>query len=152
MSETPLPLLVSLAILTAILLLWQGIHILRTGRIAPFFMSNGSPLTLDNLPRGTYGSFYIAAAASVTSLLIFAADQDGFRRLLRWIEANGGMLFWLFLFGVVGLLYLAVPADMLRWSLSGRGIEPPYDPRLLRLARLMGSAFLIIVLAFMARV
>lgn len=98
---------VTLAVLTAIVLLWQGIYVFRTGTLAPFFMDyrDMHPGVLVGFRRWLDGGAYMVAAACVVFLLAFAAEKRGLRSLLGWVESNGGMLFWLLLFGVVGLLY-----------------------------------------------
>lgn len=98
------------AILTAVLLVLQGVHVFRHGDMRPFFDERNRHRPANALltphARLTAGVFYVAAGTAVLSLLLIALWRTGFR-LLQWLANHfiplGFGVFFL-VYGLVGAL------------------------------------------------
>jgi hypothetical protein len=105
-------------LLTACALAYQGIYILRTGQTMLFFVKSvHSRAPSGVLLRVAYALLYLFPVAAITVILATALAKGGLRRVQSWVIGNLGMIFWSICFLFIGLLLLAQPEKMLRWTI-----------------------------------
>jgi len=105
----------------SVVLLAQGIHILRNGDTRPFFLERRRAHIPPDLTVGSkyiYGALYISISASIYCVLGLALWRNGARRFVSWFENNLGFAcLGLFLVGY-GMLAVLRPDIVLRWVTS----------------------------------
>jgi len=115
-------------LVTACLLLLQGIHIFRRGNMRPFFeQPNELPGTHTSLsPSAKYAavSIYTIPSLAIFCLLVLALFRNDRQRLFEWLTGHViGLLGGLFLL-TYGLIALLRPDVVIRWVGSA---YPDYD-------------------------
>jgi hypothetical protein len=83
-------------------------------------------------------------------LVARSVKSEEFEMLRNWLRENSGMLFYTALLGVAGVMFLAQPARMIRWTLRQHP-ELSGDPQMLITARLVGLGILCVVLFVLAK-
>ncbi|MBP7569754.1 MAG: hypothetical protein KBA95_06815 [Acidobacteria bacterium] len=122
-------------LVTACLLLSQGVHVMRKGNTRPFFQESGemSDLQLSLKPgaRLPVALLYLIPGAAILGLLVLALLRSDRPGLSEWLTDHGfelaGAIF-LFVYGLVAILRSQI---VLRWIAS-----PYQDPE----ARLRSSS------------
>ena len=116
------------SLVTACLLFFQGVHILRTGNMRPFFEQpgnlRGSRPTLRTGAKFAAASLYTIPSVAVICILTLALFRNDTHRLFEWLAGHiVGLVGGLFLltYGIVALLR---PDIVLRWIGSA---YPDYD-------------------------
>ena len=104
-------------LLTACAFAYQGVYILRTGHTTPFFVKHAHSRAPSALPaRLAYALLYLFPVAAITVILATALAKSGVSRVQSWLIGSFGMIFWSLCFSLIGLLLLAQPEKMLRWT------------------------------------
>jgi hypothetical protein len=143
-------LVIAAAIIVAFGSLIQGVYILRTGFLAPFFTSHEGVSTRLTLTRRlSYSLVYLFPGVAIVSILIAAINRRG--EALRWWATNHlGMLFWITVFGLIGLWLLFRPASVIR-SLRRSRPEIPDDLATRLLTRIIGAAFVLFAIVVLTK-
>jgi len=110
------------SIVAAIVLLFQGIHILRSGNMRPFFVESRdlgrAEPSLRSGPKYTAAGLHVVASAMIFCVLTLALLKNGTAPLFQWLTGHvGGVLGGLFLL-TYGLLSFLWPDVVLRWVSS----------------------------------
>ena len=118
-------------LMTACLLFFQGIHVLKNGDMRPFFRepggSSGPRLRVKPTAKLPLALVYVVPSAAVMSVLTLALVRSDKRRLLEWLTEHGVGLFGAVFFLAYGLVACLRPRMVIRW------VQSPYegeDPRL----------------------
>ena len=153
MRADSVPLVISPTLLSIGLLVSQALHIFRKRNLAPFFVDRPQQGKghLKTSQIWCYGLLYLVPAFGIIAFMLFALNKAGSQRVLDWFEPNAGILFLLVFLGIAGTLCIAMPSQMVRWSLESRGLFPPYSSWLIHMTRFIGAVFLVIVFSFLAR-
>jgi hypothetical protein len=110
------------SLLTACLLLLQGVHILRNGNMRPFFEESvdarGSEPRLSPLAKFAAASLYTVPSLAILCILTLALFRNDRRRLPEWLAGHAiGMVGGLFLL-IYGIVALLRPDVVLGWIAS----------------------------------
>jgi hypothetical protein len=116
------------SLLTACLLLFQGIHIIRKGNMRPFFEQRGDLLSsrpgLRDSARFAAASLYTVPSLAIFCVLLLALSRTDAHRVFDWLSGHAmAVLGGLFLF-TYGLVALLRPDVVIRWIGSA---FPDYD-------------------------
>jgi hypothetical protein len=116
------------SLVTACLLLFQGVHILRNGNMRPFFEQpgdlSGSQPSLRSGAKFAAASLYTIPSVAIFCLLTLALFRNNTHRLFDWLAGHViGLVGGLFLL-TYGLVALLRPDMVLRWVGSA---YPDYD-------------------------
>jgi len=84
------------------------------------------------------------------AILAVALSKADFGRLQSWAIENVSMISWSLLFTLIGLLHLAQPATMLRWTIRTHP-ELADSKFALRIAQLIGAGLLVVGLGMLVR-
>jgi hypothetical protein len=110
------------SLVTACLLLLQGVHILRNGNMRPFFEQfvdlRGSQPSLRFGARSAAAFLLILPSVAIFCILVLAFFKDDRHRLIDWLSGHAiGLFGGLFLL-TYGLVALLRPDVVLRWVRS----------------------------------
>ena len=115
-----MPRIVFGSLLTAAVLLCQGIYTLRTGQTSLFFAKPGAQAPSRAIRRFVSAFLYLFPAASIAVILASALARSGVSPLRSWLVENLEVLLSSLCFSVVGLLSFSKPEGMIRWTLRDR--------------------------------
>jgi hypothetical protein len=110
-EETTMAVIVTLSAATACLLLFQAIHILKSGDTQMFFLTRkprSVPGQTGSSRRVAGALMYGVPAGAILVLLAFAAIKNGKLAILSWLSADSGNLVGgviLFTFGLIALVW-----------------------------------------------
>jgi hypothetical protein len=107
------------SLVTACLLLLQGIHIVRNGNMRPFFEQpgalRGSQSRLSSKARLAAVSLFAIPSVAIICILMLALFRNDTQRLFVWLKGHGiGLVGGLFLL-TYGLVALLRPDVVIRW-------------------------------------
>lgn len=138
-------------VVTACALAYQGIYVLRTGQTTPFFVRPARSHALaGSIPRFAYAVLYLFPVGGIALILATALAKSGTRRLQSWLVGNLGMIFWSMCFSFIGVLLLAQPAKMLRWTIRDNP-ELAENKSVVVITRLIGTGLLGMGIVMLAR-
>jgi hypothetical protein len=131
---------------TAVCLIVQGVHVLRTGLVLPFFY-RPSPRSLRMKPvqRVCTAGLYLAPGLAVLGVLLQAAlhSLPAPKRIEEWTEGRMGVLAILCLEAALGLYLLIRPSTMMGWVQSVYPELPPEKSPLARvIVRVIGAGWI----------
>jgi hypothetical protein len=105
-------------LITASALIYQALYVLRTGHTNWFFVrAVRLHVTLGKPARIMHALVYGFPGIGIMVILATSLARADSKRVLTWVMENYGMLFFCLCFMIIGLLYLAQPARMLRWTI-----------------------------------
>jgi hypothetical protein len=131
---------------TAVCLIIQGIHVLRTGLVLPFFY-RPSPrsLRMNPLQRICTAGLYLVPGAAIIGVLLRAALHrlPAPKTIEEWSGSHVGALSIVCLMAALGLHLLIRPSAMVRWVQSAYPELPLEGSRLARLiVRVIGAGWI----------
>jgi hypothetical protein len=138
-------------LLIAGVLLFQGMYVIRTGQTMLFLTKHehrhppAGPLS-----RVVYALIYWFPSLGMIVILASSLRRAGFSPLKVWLGRNSGMFFLALFLAVGGVLYIAKPAMMLRWTLR-RNPELADDRFVIGITRLIGLAILCMAIFMLAK-
>lgn len=110
------------SLVTAFLLLLQGLHILRNSNMRPFFEQSsnlrGSRSSLRFGPRVAATLLYLLPSFGIVCILTIAFLRSDTHRLIDWMRGHGGGLIGGLFLLTYGLFALLRPDMILRWVRS----------------------------------
>jgi hypothetical protein len=105
-------------LIAAYVLVYQGIYVLRTGRITLFFIRPEYSRTASGLfLRLSYAFVYLFPGVAIVVILVTALSRAGVARFESWVIGNLGMLIGSLFFMLIGFLLLVQPEKMLLWTI-----------------------------------
>ena len=143
--------IVAIWILLVIALVAQEIYVVRSGQTMLLLVKRQHrhpPVSAGQ--RLAYAFVYLFPGFAMTVVLITAMKTAGLGAVREWFEHNSDDLFFLVVFAVVGVLNLACPTKMLRWTLR-RNPELADNKTVVLITRLIGLGFIVFALAILAK-
>lgn len=135
----------------AVVLVVQGIYVLRTGQTLLFFANPKYHHPPVRIFRRLIVAFGYVFPVGMGGILFARANNDQLDSHIRnWLSTNGGFLIYILLLALSGAFALAQPARAVRWSLR----EHPAlasDAKMLITMRLIGSGILLLALFMLAK-
>lgn len=125
-----------------IYLLIQGLYVLRTGVVAPFFLAKVPPHLLPLQRRIMYGSVHLIGAAWLLSLVGMALSHSS-------VGIGSGDIAFASVMAAGGLWFSIRPTTALKWAQSAHPDLQLDNPFLLGVARIIGAVLLFIGLVFL---
>jgi hypothetical protein len=137
------------ALLAAVFLFIQGIYILRSGTLVPFFFSRPAYALLPNrTARIGYAIFYLLIAFALSAVLVSAVMKTQ-PVPAEWFANRGVALLGLIALFWVGVCALLRPSIILRWVQRTNPQLPSEDRSVLVTARFVGGGILVLTLAIL---
>jgi hypothetical protein len=116
------------SLLTACLLLLQGIHIIRNGNMRPFFQQPGDLLSsrpsLKASARFAAASLYTVPSLAIFLVLLLALSKNDTHRIFDWLSGHAVAVFGGLFLLAYGLVALLRPDVVIKWVGSA---FPDYD-------------------------
>lgn len=107
------------SLVTACLLLFQGLHVIRDGNMRPFFQgprkSRDSGPSLKRRARRAAALLYLITSGSIFCILVIALFRGDGPRLFAWLTDRGVELVGGVFLLSYGLVALVRPQIVLRW-------------------------------------
>lgn len=116
-----MPIVIIGSLLTAGILLLQGVHVLKTGNMRPFFLQSKASSTAVYLKRSArlgFGVLYLLSSAGILYVLAFILANYGSDRLLEWLGGHIISLFGGVFLLIYGLTAVFRPDVVLRWVVA----------------------------------